>query len=707
MRSNILLSISFLLFSVAGFSQDRPSPFYKNWHLADKESSGFYGISWEKAFDLVRDKNPKSVIVAVIDSGSDTTHEAIRNFLWTNPNEISGNGLDDDRNGYKDDIHGWDFIGGKDSSTLEVDSYEYQRVYFEGREKYERSFQPMCLHNNDSIAYVNWQAAAKLYKEELRGKGKDFLEANKHAPPNYRDSIVKDDYTNINDRFYGNNDVIGGHPLHGTHVAGIIKGLNSESGSVKGVHSAIKLMIIRVVPIGDEHDKDVALAIRYAVDNGARIINMSFGKPLSPEKKWVDNAVKYAEGKNVLIVHSAGNEAANTDSVNNFPNPFYNNDRSFRAANWIEVGASGDSIIGLLQGDGGVAARFSNYGKTSVDVFAPGMVIYSAIPAPGTYGYESGTSMAAPIVSGLAAFILSYYPEMSATQLKEAIEGSVRIPQDLAVKPGTNVRVRFSELCKTGGIVNLFGAIVLKQQKEVYAIMNEFGSRTFKVKNILAKTKKNSERIILYNELKQIEKDKNGALRDYITKNPFSSALPLAIRMAGFDDDEKQAAYLKLNESQKTSDEGKELKKELDKELARHNSIPPDFSLLDSKGKLLQLQPMLKGKVTLIDFWASWCGPCRRDFSILKILYDRLHSLGLEIIGVSIDKDPRAWRQAIKQDKNPWYQVVDTASTVYNLYEGDGVPRQILIDKLGKIVEWDSPFDINQLEMKIITLLSK
>ncbi|HVG42810.1 MAG TPA: S8 family serine peptidase, partial [Chitinophagaceae bacterium] len=197
-----------------------------------------------------------------------------------------------------------------------------------------------------------------------------------------------------------------------------------------------------------------ALGIRYAVDNGAKIINMSFGKGFSPEKQWVDEAVKYAASKGVLLVHAAGNSAQDVDTTDNFPNPVFKGDNK-RAANWITVGASGDPK------SGGLVASFSNYGKAEVDVFAPGVQIYSAIPGGNKYGNADGTSMASPVVAGLAAFILSYYPNLTPEQLKYVIEKSAGKPTETVMNPETKAKVSLADLSATGGLVNAYEAIKL------------------------------------------------------------------------------------------------------------------------------------------------------------------------------------------------------------------------------------------------------
>ncbi|MFN2457227.1 MAG: S8 family peptidase [Chitinophagaceae bacterium] len=507
----------------------------KGWHLKDRAQHGYYGISLDKAYDLVKNKKSKTVVVAVIDSGVDTTHEDLKPVLWTNPKEIAGNGIDDDHNGYVDDIHGWNFIGGKDGRNVKEDSYEVARVYHKYKSKYQNVSNPSALSKDDQDNYKMWKKAEKqitgdgnkaetgiqllilkrtydgavksdsilrtaMGKEKYTGtelqvfsattseakKAKSsfmffftannsmemtnaaFLdefrqylageerkaEASEKAPRAYRSEIVKDNYNDFSDRFYGNNDVMASTPFHGTHVAGIIGAVRNNNKGVDGIADKVKIMAIRAVPDGDEHDKDVALAIRYAVDNGAKIINMSFGKGFSPEKTWVDDAVKYANGKGVLLIHAAGNDASNVDSVENFPSPIFISDKT-KAPNWITVGASGDPKAG------GLLASFSNYGKNEVDVFAPGVKIYSAIPGGNEYGFAQGTSMASPVVAGVAAFISSYYPELTPQQIKYVIEQSAVKPTTKVIDPVTGKTISLTDLSKTGGIVNAYEAIKL------------------------------------------------------------------------------------------------------------------------------------------------------------------------------------------------------------------------------------------------------
>lgn len=271
----------------------------------------------------------------------------------------------------------------------------------------------------------------------------------------YRKDIVKDDYNNFNDRYYGNADVMGGDPKHGTHVSGIIAAQRNNGVGIDGVADAVKIMTLRAVPDGDEYDKDVALSIMYAVNNGAKVINMSFGKSYSPQKHWVDAAIKYAAEKDVLLIHAAGNDAKNIDVDHNYPSA-YLFDSTLVAPNMITVGASADEKV-----ESNLIASFSNYGEKAVNVFAPGVKIYSTIPKTSKYANQQGTSMAAPVVAGLAAILRAYFPSLTAIQVKEIIESTAvgNVRHQRVIKPGSNEEVNLSDLCSSGGIINAFAAV--------------------------------------------------------------------------------------------------------------------------------------------------------------------------------------------------------------------------------------------------------
>lgn len=529
--SAILISTIFFATAVNA-QQENTTP--NGWHMMDKEADGYYGVSAAKAYELIKTKKLKSktVIVAVIDSGIDTLHEDLKPVLWVNKKEIPGNGIDDDKNGYVDDINGWNFLGGKDGSNVKEDSYEAARVYHTFKSKYDgKEINEYELTAADKREYTMWKKAkAKIMGEEEGGgvdiiilrrigtslkasdsvlkialkkdvyKGteldafvpteanvrkaknemlglmkmnnqqeatnKEFIdgfneymqgeerkeESKNKAPRNYRAEVVKDNENDVNDRKYGNNDVMTSTSMHGTHCSGIIAAARNNGVGMDGIADNVRIMMLRAVPDGDEHDKDIANAIRYAVDNGAQIISMSFGKDFSPQKQWVDDAFRYAESKNVLLVHAAGNDSKNVDVEDNFPSPVYINGKG-RASNVITVGASGDPK------NGGLTASFSNYGKSEVDVFSPGVRIYATIPGGNTYGNLNGTSMACPLVAGIAALTLEYYPNLSAKQLKYVIEKSAQQPPYKVKKPGTDEMVNLSDISKTDGIVNAYEAL--------------------------------------------------------------------------------------------------------------------------------------------------------------------------------------------------------------------------------------------------------
>ena len=524
MKKITILTLSTLLFCTAAIAQkDVP----KNWHQLDPKTSGFNGISLDKAYALIKTNKLKSkrVTVAVIDSGIDTLHEDLKTIMWTNPKEIPYNGIDDDKNGYVDDVHGWNFLGGKDGRSVKEDSYESARVYYRFKDKWEgktaadaitkaekeefamftrakvatvsdidpameKQIRGMAetMRIGDSIIkkeigkaeynitdlekYEPTNFKAKTAKsilknisaannstditnvqliENIAGEIKK-LEAATTAPKEYRKEIVGDDETNVNDRNYGNNDIMASTSMHGTHCSGIIAAARGNGVGVDGIADNVRIMMLRAVPDGDEHDKDIANAIRYAVDNGAQIISMSFGKSFSPEKQWVDDAFRYAASKNVLLIQAAGNDAKNVDTTYNFPSPTFVDGKG-RANNIITVGASGD------KNNGGLTASFSNYGQKSVDVFSPGVNINSTLPGGNVYGKESGTSMACPVVAGIAALLLEYYPNLTAVQLKEVIEKSAVKSNELVNNPETKEKVKLSTLSKTGGFVNAYEAV--------------------------------------------------------------------------------------------------------------------------------------------------------------------------------------------------------------------------------------------------------
>lgn len=492
--------------------------------------------------NILNSKQGQTVVVAVIDSGVDIEHEDLVDNVWVNADEIPNNGIDDDRNGYIDDVNGWNFLGNADGTNVNGETLEVTRLYASLRGKYEDADRSK-LTKDQQKEYDLFLS----YKEEVETKrtealdrvnnienqtnmiggifdamveeygnitlSKEFLDttalqipdqfkdalielteqvvtesgeapnfedlkeivvdeveetsgfdyyssqAHYHYNPDFKSrEIIGDNYSNQNEKYYGNNDVEGPDARHGTHVAGIIGAVRSNDIGMDGVATNVKIMSIRTVPDGDEHDKDVANAIIYAVDNGASIINMSFGKGYAWNKDIVDDAVRYAEKNDVLMVHAAGNSAQNNDTTNNFPNDKYRKPKGFlfwkkkASKNWLEVGALSHNT-----GEGS-AANFSNYGSKTVDIFAPGVFIYSTTP-DNTYEPLRGTSMASPVVAGVAAVLRSYFPTLSAKQVKEIIMDTASPNSIKVTKPGSDNLVNFDDLSVTGGILNMKNAV--------------------------------------------------------------------------------------------------------------------------------------------------------------------------------------------------------------------------------------------------------
>ncbi|MBI3233796.1 MAG: S8 family serine peptidase, partial [Bacteroidetes bacterium] len=491
----------------------------EGWQHLDPKLNKVYGVSSNEAYEkLLKGKQGKTIIVAVIDGGTDIYHEDLKDNLWVNEKEIPNNGIDDDKNGYVDDIHGWNFIGGKDGTNVEHDTYEFTRLYGKWKKKYD-DIDPTKVLEADKKEYQIWLKVKEKFelelatskavldniqsmtrgmesilrrlktrdpkmedvlalpatsKDDLNGKrivigaiknGESMESVSKQLESykehyskevdyylnvNYNSrTIVGDTYEAANQRNYGNKDVKGPDASHGSHVAGIIGAVRNNNLGIQGIALNVKIMVIRVVPDGDERDKDVANGILYAAQNGASIINMSFGKNFGYNKKTVDDAVKFAMSKDVLMIHAAGNNGECNDSIAHYPTREYEDDSTF-AKSWIEVGASTWMAKKLLP------ASFSNFGMKSVDVFAPGYDINSTVPDSNEYKEESGTSMAAPVTAGVAAVVRSYYPDLSAVQVKEAIEKSVVVVKGKVLLPGSGkkkTKVKFKKLCKSGGIV--------------------------------------------------------------------------------------------------------------------------------------------------------------------------------------------------------------------------------------------------------------
>ena len=487
----------------------------ERWGHADLITDTIPGMSVTRAYNelLPNLKVQEKVVVAVLDSGIDLNHEDLDGVLWTNAGEVPGNNVDDDKNGYVDDIHGYNFLGESlheqleyarilrlklGDEALQAKAQEMMDMERPEAESNSARYTQILKTVEDSDAAIQSHLGKSVYtpedlagivttdpglqqniavlqqmfnfapsigevKEQLQGGVKYFdgqVKYNLNTSFNGRE-VVGDDPYDFNSRGYGN-----GNPMnrsedesHGSHVAGIIAAERGNGLGADGVADHAEIMSIRAVPDGDEYDKDIALGIRYAVDNGARVINASFGKSFSPNKEWVYEALKYAAEKDVLFVHAAGNEGNDLDDT---ANENYPNDQVFTGPemvdNVITVGSL-DQTYGP-----GMVSSFSNYGKTNVDIFAPGGNIYSTMPG-NTYEFQGGTSMAAPAVSGIAALILSRYPKLTASQVKKIImQSGLQVTIEVSVAGDEGDKKPLSALSRTGKIANAYNALILADQ---------------------------------------------------------------------------------------------------------------------------------------------------------------------------------------------------------------------------------------------------
>ncbi|ESU29053.1 hypothetical protein FLJC2902T_10900 [Flavobacterium limnosediminis JC2902] len=517
----IISSIALLTVSLnTAYAQETSANAFKssdlNWHNTDLKDNQIMGTSVDKTYKelLGSKKVKKTIIVAIIDSGVDINHEDLKGKIWLNEDEIPNNNIDDDRNGYVDDLYGWNFIGNNKGENINYENLEYTRVYKSGadakdykaaKKLYEAELDKKTKEKENLMRFSEKYTNAKTFVKEKTGievtklddlttitptdnalsealaflkriygngfseqsltrskkRNAEFLDSYLNVNFNPR-ALTGDNPNDINDNHYGNPDVIGPRASHGTALAGIIAGTRDNGIGIDGISTNVKLMILRTTPNGDERDKDVALAIRYAVENGADIINMSFGKAFSPQKNFVDDAIKLAEKKNVLLIHAAGNDGENIDEFVHYPSDCYND--TSEATNFINVGATGKTV------DNSLVCIFSNYGQKHVDIFAPGEDIVTT-DVKNTYSMHSGTSEAAPVVSGIAALILSYYPELTPQQLISILLDSstnlknqkVLIPE---LKKDNREQVTFGKLSKSGGIVNAFEAMKLAESRK-------------------------------------------------------------------------------------------------------------------------------------------------------------------------------------------------------------------------------------------------
>jgi len=507
-----VLAALLMSFATAATAQsDQPIP----WHHMAYEVEGVPGIALSQARVMLSEEVPaQRVKVAVLDCGVDATHPALAGAIHTNLNEIEGNGIDDDDNGYIDDVVGWNFMVDSTGRSLNFARYEahyfthlydslqasglpmpawlkkldmdltremaeeaqgyaddawfYAELYFDFAipfhdtfEEYPDNFEQIWFHRKA----IGLNRAERKFLKFLMSEELTLWDFEYYVQEawNYDKFWTNPDYNprdpNEPETGYGNNDASGGYEDHGTHVAGIIcGGATAEGGPIGIANGLVDIIPVRMVPDGDEIDKDVANAIRYAVDQGASIINMSFGKYVSSDPERVREALRYAAANDVLIVHAAGNEANDIDAF-----PFYPNPGRYRDVDsvFINVGASTATYDDLL------IAEFSNVGKRRVDLFAPGEDILS-LGADHDYIDHSGTSMASPVVAGVAALLRAYFPEFTAAEIKDILLDSVHEPEFRVLPPGTppsevTFAKSMSKFCSSGGIVNARNAVLEAQ----------------------------------------------------------------------------------------------------------------------------------------------------------------------------------------------------------------------------------------------------
>ena len=481
------------------------------WSHLDPIQDTVPGMSVDRAYaEVVKKRKGSPVVVAIIDSGIDLAHEDLQDLIWKNPGEIAGDGLDNDQNGYIDDVHGYNFLGKSYYEQMEfvrivskklgdgtlqqkakahlepklteaktaVQQYQqieqlvrtaHQTIQKKlGKESYKlEDLENYTPQNEAEEQVLGLLAQVMAMGQDIPAALTDLQEGISYFQSQLAYNLnlafdgrkpVGDNPYNIKDLGYGNGNP--SHQLeeesHGTHVAGILAANRDNKKGVKGVAKNVKLMALRTVPDGDEYDKDIALAIRYAVDQGAKVINASFGKKFSPNASWVQDALRYAAAKDVLFVHAAGNDGLDLDlpENSNYPNDAYSLNGTASEDNYLSVGALTPSY------GPDMIATFSNYGKKGVDLFAPGDEIYSTLPNS-NYGVEGGTSMAAPAVAGMAALIRSLYPQLTAVQVKRIIlDSGLSVP--MKVRVGEQ-EFSLAELCVSGKIANLYTALLLAE----------------------------------------------------------------------------------------------------------------------------------------------------------------------------------------------------------------------------------------------------
>lgn len=528
------LGLLFVLLYVCVLCVSAQTPL--DWHLRSLGPDSIWGAGIEKAYQMLDGKKAKKKVrVAVISRGFDMEHEDLVDVLWTNKKEKPGNGSDDDKNGYIDDVHGWNFLGTKDGRdviyTSEAISREFDKIRARFEELDAKGRSRTLAEKDEYMQYLNLARESKIegmYMSTILAKNiaKGMEEINQklhEAYPNdsdftyeqflkivpapetldslndiaynvnmliwgfsqkqmwsdryktrydnaqsyekqYQDlkarqkderGMIGDNMNDINDAQYGNANLLTGNPSVGTGLAGVIAAKRGNDIGIDGIADNAELMLIRAVPEGDGYDKDIAVAIRYAIKNGADIILIATHKKVAEDKDIVRLALEEAEQEDILIVHAVGESPRDIDNNPTYPSGLKEDGSYYN--NFINVAASNVN---------GLPLSLSNYGKKNVDLFAPGVDVYSC-DAGDNYFKLTGTNASAAVVTGVAALIKSRFPKLTASQIKEIIVSTAtNAPTEGVFYPfvseasnETPKTAQYSDLCRSGGIIDAAAAV--------------------------------------------------------------------------------------------------------------------------------------------------------------------------------------------------------------------------------------------------------
>lgn len=486
-----------------------------DWSYRSLRRDSIPGSSYYDACALLANTPGRPVIIGVIDTGIDQTHSQLNKSIWTNLKEKPGNHLDDDKNGYVDDVHGWYWTALSNGTFMTTDLSEAIRVLQgdslgntnpgvaeQARRIYQHESEKLALLKmavSDTARLKQTLASLATYAGDgavtlttLQGlpTGSDSvqtgvrlltIESYRGRPTNWAQLSARligfaprlhaaykemaayafnRDYKPLTNgvRFAGQSvgptlsrsEIL----AHGTYVAGVLTApLSAGVDKAEGQYMSI-MDLAAAPPTGDERDELLAKAIRYAVDNGASVINISVAKKLSAHRDLVDAALLHALKKDVLVINCAGNDSNDNDVTPYYPVGPVSLSGNVIGDNFIEVGNSSPEWNEKLP------FYSSNYGHSSVDLFAPGVQIRTATPGQ-QYATISGTSLSAPLVARVAALIRSHFPNLTACSVKAILMKSVRKPVFMVLKPGTAQLVAMSDLCSSGGILDAEAAVRL------------------------------------------------------------------------------------------------------------------------------------------------------------------------------------------------------------------------------------------------------